>query len=65
MPLKKKSFIQGLSVYGSVNNVCVWTKYSGWDPEVSSYGSDMFRMGVDSGSYPSARTYSLGVNLTF
>ncbi len=65
VPLKKKSFIQGLSVYGSVNNVCVWTKYSGWDPEVSSYGSDMFRMGVDSGSYPSARTYSLGVNLTF
>jgi hypothetical protein len=65
VPTKKIKFLQALSFNVAVNNVWVWTKYTGWDPEVSSYGADMMRMGIDSGSYPSARTFSFGISATF
>lgn len=46
----------GLSVYGTVQNAFVVTKYNGIDPEVFS--------GVDNNVYPRPRTFVLGVNLT-
>lgn len=39
-----------------VNNVAVWTKYSGLDPEC---------FGIDNSAYPRPRTYMLGLNLKF
>lgn len=65
IPLKKVKFIKQLSVSLTANNLYVWTKYSGWDPEVNSFGTDMTRMGVDTGSYPSSRTFSFGVSAKF
>ncbi|MCW3788936.1 SusC/RagA family TonB-linked outer membrane protein [Plebeiibacterium sediminum] len=61
--LKKVEWIKGLRVYCSVSNLAVFTKYSGIDPEVNVQGltpgtDDRYR-------YPSARTYTLGVNLNF
>ncbi|MEO0897483.1 MAG: TonB-dependent receptor [Bacteroidota bacterium] len=49
-----------------VNAVNLWTRtnYSGFDPEVSAFNSASMR-GVDLGSYPMARTFRAGVNLTF
>ncbi len=44
-------------VYGTVNNLAVFSPYSGLDPEV--FG------GMDNNLYPRPRTYMLGVNLTF
>ena len=49
----------------SASNLLLITKYSGYDPEVNSFGSDMMKMGVDYGSYPSARTFSAGIKMTF
>jgi TonB-linked SusC/RagA family outer membrane protein len=51
-------------VYVSAKNLYTFTKYSGMDPEVG-YGPDSWASGVDIGLYPSARTYLLGVSLTF
>lgn len=67
VPFKKntKCFIKGLNLGASCGNVFVWTKYSGWDPEVNSFGADIRRMGVDVGSYPRTRTYSFDVKFTF
>lgn len=67
IPFKRRNnaVLKGLSVGLSAGNVFVWNKYSGWDPEVNSFGSDISRMGVDSGSYPSARSYSMDVKFTF
>ena len=61
----KNHFFKGMNVGVRVGNPYVWTKYSGWDPDVSSYGSSTTRMGVDAGSYPRARTYSMDLKFTF
>lgn len=61
--LSKKAFIQRLRVYLSVQNAFTLTKYSGYDPEVSS--NTLFSRGVDQNSYPNARIYTVGLNLSF
>lgn len=60
--LVKRIGLSSLSVYGQVENVFTITGYDGLDPEVplSTYGSR-----VDNGPYPRARTFSLGLNVTF
>jgi hypothetical protein len=62
---KRGSTVKNMSIGASVGNAYVWTKYSGYDPEVNSYGYDMTRMGIDSGSFPRARTYSFDLKFTF
>jgi hypothetical protein len=65
IPLPKNKVIQRMSAGISASNLYVFTKYSGWDPEVSSYGSSMTRIGIDIGSYPTARTFSFDLKFTF
>ena len=57
--------MKGASVSATVSNVYVWTRYSGWDPDVNSFGSNVMKMGADAGAYPSARTFSADVKFTF
>lgn len=64
IPFKKK-FIRNISIGVSANNVYVWTKYSGWDPDVNSFGSNMQRIGIDNGSYPSSRLFCLDLKFNF
>lgn len=47
----------------TVNNVFTATKYSWFDPDVNAGGTNAATAGVDSYSYPSARTYSFGLNI--
>ncbi len=49
----------------TVGNVWTFTKYSWFDPDVNSGGTNAACPGVDSYSYPAARSYSLSVNFTF
>ncbi|MBV4358196.1 TonB-dependent receptor [Parasegetibacter sp. MAH-26] len=56
--------IKGVRAYTSVQNVITWTKYSGQDPEVSLYNS-VLTGGFDFSSYPKARTFTLGLDVTF
>ena len=51
-------------VYATGRNLHIWTKYSGYDPEVNSSGSGL-TPGVDYSSFPRSRSYTLGLNLTF
>jgi len=46
-----------LNIFGTVQNICTITKYSGIDPEV--YG------GIDGTVYPRPRTFVLGLKLNF
>ena len=64
VPLREKSFVKGLDLTLAGNNLFVWTKYSGYDPDVNSFGT-LDRMGIDFGSYPSARTVSFDAKITF
>ena len=61
--------ISTLRVYATVYNLFTLTKYSGLDPEVSTAqnmnGAAYPTPGVDWGAYPRARSFVLGVNLSF
>jgi len=59
----KRLHVQGIRIYVSGNNLYTWTSYSGFDPEVHS--GENLMPGLDRISYPRARFYNLGVNLTF
>lgn len=63
--LTKKFYVQKLRVYGSAYNVAIWTKYSGYDPEVDSRRSTPATPGVDYSAYPKSRSFNFGMNLTF
>jgi TonB-dependent starch-binding outer membrane protein SusC len=60
--------ISQLRVYATGNNLHLWTKYSGFDPEVSTSRSSVYQgltPGVDYSSFPRSRSYTFGVNVTF
>ena len=60
----RKASIQSLRIYATGSNLFVWTPYSGFDPEVSTKGSNL-TPGVDFGAYPRSRSYVFGLNVTF
>ena len=55
--------MKGLSLNFTVNNVYVWTRYGGLDPDISSNQSS-FRA-LDRLTYPKGRTYTLGLTANF
>ncbi|WP_158800147.1 TonB-dependent receptor [Pedobacter sp. L105] len=61
--------LASVRVYVSGQNLLTITKYTGLDPEIytsSNAQADGVRaVGIDWGTYPSARTYTLGVNVNF
>ena len=61
--------INSLRVYATAYNLLTLTKYSGLDPEVSSNefinNANYPTPGIDWGSYPRARSFVLGVNVSF
>lgn len=65
----KKLGISALRVYGTVYNLLTLTKYSGLDPEVSvnerHNNATYPTPGLDWGAYPRARSFVLGVNVSF
>ena len=58
-------WLQKINFNFTVNNVYTFTKYSWFDPDVNAGGTNPACPGVDSYSYPSARSYSLGINFVF
>ena len=62
--LLTRAHINSLRVYVTLNNIHTFTGYSGYDPEVSSTSS-ILSAGMDSSSYPRAKSYVVGLNLTF
>lgn len=66
--LTKKAAIQRLRFYMTISNVWIWTKYTGYDPEVDAgTGKNSYypTPGMDFGAYPKARSFTFGVNLNF
>ncbi|MEG0647201.1 MAG: TonB-dependent receptor [Bacteroides sp.] len=60
----RKAYLQSARIYCSVQNPFTFTKYEGYNPEVSNRSAATTN-GEDYGVYPLARTTSIGVNLTF
>lgn len=63
--LLRKIGISRLRVYSTVNNVYTFTKYKGFDPEVSKGSNGGLTPGVDWNAYPKTRSCVFGVNLSF
>lgn len=60
-----QSWFENAQVYVNISNLYTLTNYSGYDPEVSAFGQDPSRRGVDAGNYPFSRTYTAGLNFRF
>ena len=56
--------LKNLRLYATGNNLLTWTKYSGFDPEVSTMKSGL-TPGVDFGAYPLSRSFIFGLNVAF
>jgi TonB-linked SusC/RagA family outer membrane protein len=74
--IAKKLTLHKVRLYLSVQNLFTITKYSGLDPEIgqptgtdpnnnNSSASNPTASGVDVGTYPSSRFYTVGLNVTF
>lgn len=62
LPKSLLSNSMNLRVYAQVRNAYTFTKYTGFDPEISG---GILNSGVDYGNYPQARTFLLGVDFKF
>jgi TonB-dependent starch-binding outer membrane protein SusC len=58
-------YISNLRVYATGTNLLTFTKFKGFDPEISSYSGSDAQLGTDFNNYPNARMFSLGINVTF
>jgi TonB-linked SusC/RagA family outer membrane protein len=55
-----------IRVFASATNVLTITKYTGPDPESSNVGSNTdTAIGIDRGSYPNAKVYTVGLTVGF
>jgi hypothetical protein len=58
-----RAFLSNARVYVTGHNLKLWTKYSGYDPDVNSAGSDeSIIIGTDYYAYPQPRTITFGIN---
>ncbi|MFD1770378.1 SusC/RagA family TonB-linked outer membrane protein [Sphingobacterium suaedae] len=63
VPLRSTKAIRTLQVYLSAQNLFTISKYVGYDPEANALGTSNAR--VDLNTYPLARVWSAGVNVSF
>ena len=55
-----KKVFSRLRIYAQVKNAFIFTKYTGFDPEISG---GILDTGIDRGAYPQPRTYSFGIDI--
>lgn len=66
--LRRTKHIESCRFYVSADNIYVFTKYSGYDPEVGisqNSAAAILSQGFDYGNFPKARTFTFGVNISF
>jgi TonB-linked SusC/RagA family outer membrane protein len=56
--------VSNLRAYVSANNLFTVTSYTGFDPEVGSFGNSNTQFGVDNIVYPASRSLLFGVQVT-
>ncbi len=62
-------FIATARIYATAQNLFTLTDYEGYDPEIGSQDNNPDQAsrgrGIDNGQFPQARTFMLGVQVTF
>lgn len=66
LPVAKLNLpIRSARIYVNGQNLVTFTDYSWFTPDVNSWGSGDLRIGVDRGSYPSNRSFTVGTQIGF
>ena len=60
-----KTKLSRVRIYGNAQNAFMFTKYSGYDPEVGANNQNVLQQSVDSGRYPTPRMFTLGLDVDF
>lgn len=64
LPLTENKYVKNIRVYGAIDNVFTITKYKGIDPELGT--SDFYTPASDNrDKYPTIRSFTVGLNVTF
>ena len=61
-------WLESVRLFGSGQNLALWSDYSGLDPEVNAgsvAGQGTQVQGIDNGTYPRAKVFTIGVQATF
>jgi hypothetical protein len=58
----QSTYLQGITIWGSAQNLFTITKYLGNNPE-TSLGGSVLSQGIDRGLVSAGRTFSLGLNI--
>jgi TonB-linked SusC/RagA family outer membrane protein len=61
----RQFMLSRLRIYVSAQNLFTITKYSGLDPEIGLQFSNPTQNGVDNGTYPASRSFTVGINVGF
>ncbi len=62
---KKVKWLKDITFNLSGENILLWKKYNGFDPDVSSSGSESTLRRLDMGAYPKARTIVFSVQFRY
>ena len=65
LPVENSKLFERFNIFVTAQNLHVWTNYSGYNPEISSFSYDGLRNGVDWNGSPDAKNISFGVNINF
>jgi hypothetical protein len=57
--------IRDITIAVSGRNLVSWDNYKGYDPEVNSGGQSTILRGIDFGSVPIPKTYSISLSAKF
>lgn len=61
----KLKIVKDFTVSITATNLLTITKYTGFDPEVSSFNQSILQQGIDYAAYPTQRSYTFGVSCNF
>lgn len=59
------NFVERAKIGVSANNILLWTKYDGYDPEASNFGTQAVTGNIDVTPYPSSRRLFFHLKLDF
>ena len=65
LPFRKGNMFKDMTFTLTGDNLVLWTKYNGFDPDVSTSKDNSTLRRVDMGAYPKARMVVLGVQLRY
>jgi TonB-dependent starch-binding outer membrane protein SusC len=63
--IAKTISVTKIRLYFSTQNLFTITSYKGLDPEIGLQGGNATQNGIDTGTYPSTKFYTVGLNVTF